>query len=43
MRNQMIRKDGTFRNSVFFSIIDSDWPSVKQHLEQRLKLAEKAK
>ncbi|MDM5300930.1 GNAT family N-acetyltransferase [Bacillus subtilis] len=43
LRNQMIRKDGTFRNSVFYSIIDSDWPSVKQHLEQRLKLTEKAK
>ncbi|MEC1550773.1 GNAT family N-acetyltransferase [Bacillus rugosus] len=43
LRNQMIRKDGTFRNSVFYSIIDSDWPSVKQHLEQRLKLTEKTK
>ncbi|MCY7854554.1 GNAT family protein [Bacillus spizizenii] len=44
LRNQMIRKDGTFRNSVLYSIIDSDWrPSVKQHLEQRLKLAENTK
>ncbi|MCY8201974.1 GNAT family N-acetyltransferase [Bacillus subtilis] len=41
LRNQMIRKDGTFRNSVFYSIIDSEWPSVKQHLEQRLQLSEK--
>ncbi|MEC0982464.1 GNAT family N-acetyltransferase, partial [Bacillus inaquosorum] len=38
-----IRKDGTFRNSVFYSIIDSEWPSVKQHLEQRLQLTEKTK
>lgn len=43
LRNQMIRKDGTFRNSVFYSIIDSEWPSVKQHLEQRLQLTEKTK
>ncbi|MEC0321591.1 GNAT family N-acetyltransferase [Bacillus subtilis] len=35
------RKDGTFRNSVFYSIIDSEWPSVKQHLERRLRLPEK--
>ncbi|MEW5069000.1 GNAT family N-acetyltransferase [Bacillus subtilis] len=41
LRNQMIRKDGTFRNSVFYSIIDSEWPSVKQHLERRLHLSEK--
>ncbi|MEC1430346.1 GNAT family N-acetyltransferase [Bacillus subtilis] len=41
LRNQMIRKDGTFRNSVFYSIIDSEWPSVKQHLERRLQLSEK--
>ncbi|ASB68846.1 GNAT family N-acetyltransferase [Bacillus subtilis] len=41
LRNQMIRKDGTFRNSVFYSIIDSEWPSVKQHLERRLRLPEK--
>ncbi|MDG0767901.1 GNAT family protein [Bacillus halotolerans] len=40
LRNQMIRKDGTFRHSVFYSIIESDWPSVKQHLEQRLNLTE---
>lgn len=41
LRNQMIRKDGTFRNSVFYSIIDSEWPSVKQHLERRMQLPEK--
>ncbi|PAO67918.1 MULTISPECIES: GNAT family N-acetyltransferase [Bacillus] len=41
LRNQMIRKDRTFRNSVFYSIIDRDWPSVKLHLERRLQLPEK--
>ncbi|KIL33844.1 GNAT family N-acetyltransferase [Bacillus subtilis] len=41
LRNQMIRKDGTFRNSVFYSLIDRDWPSVKLHLERRLQLPEK--
>ncbi|MBD1380641.1 GNAT family N-acetyltransferase [Metabacillus arenae] len=33
LRNHMIRKDGSFRNSVFYSIIESDWASVKQKLE----------
>ncbi|MHA4961683.1 GNAT family N-acetyltransferase [Bacillus subtilis] len=41
LRNQMIRKDGTFRNSLFYSLIDRDWPSVKLHLERRLQLPEK--
>ncbi len=33
LRNHMIRKDGTFRDSVFYSIIDSEWPLVKKRLE----------
>lgn len=33
LRNHMIRKDGSFRNSVFYSIIDNEWPSVKRKLE----------
>lgn len=33
LRNHMIRKDGSFRNSVFYSIIDSEWPSVRKKLE----------
>ncbi|WP_210608108.1 GNAT family N-acetyltransferase [Priestia flexa] len=33
LRNHMIRKDGSFRNSVFYSIIDSEWPYVRRKLE----------
>lgn len=36
LRNHMIRKDGTYRDSVFFSIINSDWEGVKEKLEARL-------
>jgi RimJ/RimL family protein N-acetyltransferase len=37
LRNHMIREDGTFRNSAYYSIIDSEWESVKTHLEIILK------
>lgn len=30
LRNHMIRKGGTYRNSVFYSIIDSEWEAVKR-------------
>ncbi|MGE5602747.1 MAG: GNAT family N-acetyltransferase [Nitrososphaerales archaeon] len=33
LRNHMIRPDGTVRHSVIYSVIDSEWPEVKQHLE----------
>jgi N-acetyltransferase len=33
-RNHMVMPDGRRRHSVYFSIVDSDWPSVKAHLEQ---------
>ncbi len=36
LRNHMILSDGTYRHSVFFSIIESEWPRVKAHLEQLL-------
>ncbi|MFC4323007.1 GNAT family N-acetyltransferase [Litchfieldia salsa] len=36
LRNHMIRKDGTYRNSVFYSIIDSDWAKVKNELENAI-------
>lgn len=35
-RNHMIVSDGRLRHSVWFSIIDSEWPVVKIDLEQRL-------
>lgn len=32
LRNHMIVHDGRFRHSVYFSIIDSEWPAVKERL-----------
>jgi RimJ/RimL family protein N-acetyltransferase len=36
LRNHMILPDGSFRDSVFYSIIDTEWPSVKSRLEGML-------
>jgi RimJ/RimL family protein N-acetyltransferase len=36
IRHHQGRKDGTVRDSVMFSIIASEWPDVKRHLELRL-------
>jgi N-acetyltransferase len=36
LRNHMVVWDGRLRHSVYFSVIDSEWPDVKQHLESRL-------
>jgi len=36
LRNDRIRKDGISRNTALFSIIDSEWPAVKQGLQQQL-------
>jgi len=35
-RNHMIIQDGRYRHSVYFSVIDSEWPEVKRGLEERL-------
>jgi RimJ/RimL family protein N-acetyltransferase len=35
-RKHMIMADGHVRDSVYFSIIDTDWPGVKVGLEKRL-------
>ena len=32
LRNHMILPDGVIRHSVFYSIIDSEWPAVKERL-----------
>ena len=37
LRKQMIAKDGHVRDSIYYSIIDSEWPSVKANLEEKLK------
>lgn len=36
LRNHMILEDGTYRHSVYFSILDSEWPAVKARLEAKL-------
>ncbi len=41
LRNHMILPDGTFRHSVFYSIIVSEWPGVKARLEEMMRKYEK--
>ncbi|HYI21459.1 MAG TPA: GNAT family N-acetyltransferase [Candidatus Limnocylindrales bacterium] len=36
MRNHMVTDSGRRRHSVYFSVIEEEWPSVRQHLEARL-------
>lgn len=37
LRHHQMRKDGTARDSVMFSILAGEWPDVKRHLTQRLQ------
>ena len=37
LRNQRIRLDGSYRDTVIFSVIESEWPAVKVGLEERLR------
>jgi RimJ/RimL family protein N-acetyltransferase len=37
LRKHMVLADGHVRDSVYFSIVDSEWPDVKAGLERRLK------
>jgi RimJ/RimL family protein N-acetyltransferase len=36
LRNHMILPDGRYRNSVYYSIIDNEWPDVKKRLEEMM-------
>ena len=36
LRHQMIRPDGSLRDTVMFSIIAEEWPGVREHLRARL-------
>jgi N-acetyltransferase len=36
LRNHMILPDGRIRHSVFYSILDTEWPEVKKRLEEML-------
>jgi RimJ/RimL family protein N-acetyltransferase len=35
-RNHMLTASGRIRHSVYFSIVDSEWPAVKARLEEKL-------
>jgi N-acetyltransferase len=37
IRHHWPRRDGTIRDSVMYSVIASEWPDVKRHLQFRLK------
>ena len=36
-RNHMITASGRIRHTVYFSILDSEWPDVKTRLERKLR------
>lgn len=36
-RNHMVTANGRIRHTVYFSIVDSEWPEVKSRLENRLR------
>lgn len=36
LRQHMVMADGTLRDTVVFSIVDSEWPTVRTHLQSRL-------
>jgi RimJ/RimL family protein N-acetyltransferase len=36
LRNHMILPDGRYRDSIYYSIIDKEWPEVKARLEEML-------
>ncbi len=37
LRNHMILPDGYYRHSVFYSILDTEWPDVKKRLEEMME------
>ena len=37
-RQHVVCESGRLRDSIYFSIIDSEWPSVKQRLEEKLSV-----
>jgi len=36
LRNHIILEDGTYRHSVYYSILEDEWPAVKARLEEKL-------
>jgi N-acetyltransferase len=43
LRNHMIMPDGSYRHSVYYSIIESEWPQVKAGLEVKMQLHQVAR
>jgi N-acetyltransferase len=41
LRNHMRMPDGTLRDTVVFSIIESEWPTVRRHLQHLLSRTER--
>jgi len=41
-RAHMVRADGSLRDSVYFSVVRDDWPTVRERLAARLRLTEPA-
>jgi RimJ/RimL family protein N-acetyltransferase len=37
LRNHMILPDGHYRYSVFYSVLDTEWPDVKKRLEEMME------
>lgn len=38
LRNHMVMRDFGVRNSVLYSIIESEWPGIKKHLTHKISL-----
>jgi RimJ/RimL family protein N-acetyltransferase len=36
LRNNMIMPDGYYRSSVYYNILDNEWPTVKARLEEMM-------
>jgi N-acetyltransferase len=37
LRRHMVQPDGSARDSVYFSVIDEEWPAVRERLEEMLR------
>ena len=42
IRHSALRKDGTVRDTVMYSLLLSEWPDVRRHLELRLRRHERS-
>lgn len=39
LRHQYVRKDGSLRDTVLFSVIPEEWPAIRSRLRERLRAA----